>query len=61
MNDILFEEYDLYHLTVGVVTLNRPEKLNVLTMDMICLLDKHLRRWQADASIAFVIIKSHSM
>ncbi|HEX5080170.1 MAG TPA: enoyl-CoA hydratase/isomerase family protein [Geminicoccaceae bacterium] len=40
-----------------VVTLNRPQALNALTLSMCRALDEGLRAWQADPTIGAVLIK----
>ncbi|MEO6986861.1 MAG: enoyl-CoA hydratase/isomerase family protein [Paralcaligenes sp.] len=42
---------------VGVATLNRPETLNGLSLEMCQLLARQLSRWENDDSIALVILK----
>lgn len=41
----------------GIITLNSPEKLNVLTLEMCELITNQLREWEYDDTIAFVLIK----
>src|SRR5690606_9381876 len=41
---------------VAVVTLNRPDKLNGLTLEMCRSLDAQLRQWELDDSIALVVL-----
>jgi enoyl-CoA hydratase/carnithine racemase len=50
--DVLFQVAD----GVGKATLNRPEQLNALTLDMIRALDDKLGQWAGDASIRAVMI-----
>ena len=50
--DVLFEVAD----GVGKATLNRPEQMNALTLDMIRALDAQLADWAADTSIRAVMI-----
>lgn len=46
---------------IGLVTLNRPEALNALTLDMINAFYQQLKDWEHDDSIkAVVICASHS-
>lgn len=52
-DDILFEERN----DVGLITLNRPEKLNALTLQMCKTLDEKLIQWEADDNINIVIIR----
>ena len=42
---------------LGLVTLNRPQALNALNLDMVRLLDPQLRAWAADPAIAAVAIR----
>lgn len=42
---------------LGLVTLNRPQALNALTLDMVRLIDPQLRAWAADPAIAAVAIR----
>ena len=51
-NDVLFRVED----GVGKATLNRPEQLNALTLDMIKALDDKLAEWAGDSSIRAVMI-----
>jgi len=41
----------------GVITLNRPQALNALTLDMVRALDPHLRAWAHDPAITHVVIE----
>lgn len=41
----------------GVATLNQPQTLNGLSLEMCQLLAQQLSRWEDDESIAFVILK----
>ena len=50
--DVLFTVAD----GVGKATLNRPEQMNALTLDMIRALDERLAEWAADKSIRAVMI-----
>lgn len=50
--DVLFEVAD----GVGKATLNRPQQMNALTLDMIRALDDKLAEWAADRSIRAVMI-----
>ncbi|GAB2904341.1 enoyl-CoA hydratase/isomerase family protein [Paralcaligenes ginsengisoli] len=45
------------HKRVGVATLNSPQTLNGLSLEMCRLLAEQLNQWERDASIAFVILK----
>ncbi|MEA2936693.1 MAG: enoyl-CoA hydratase [Alphaproteobacteria bacterium] len=42
---------------VGIVTLNRPDKLNALTMDMRLALEAVLERADADASTSVIVLR----
>jgi len=42
---------------IGVVTLNRPESLNALSLPICELLLAQLQQWQADVSIALVVLQ----
>lgn len=44
---------------VGLIILNRPEKLNALTMEMYDGLDSHLIQWQSDPTIRAIIIRAN--
>ena len=50
--DVLFEVAD----GVGKATLNRPQQMNALTLDMIRALDDKLAEWAKDKSIRAVMI-----
>jgi len=51
---IVFEEKD----RAGVITLNRPARLNALTREMFDALSAHYRRWAADPHIYGVVMQS---
>ena len=51
-NDVLFRVDD----NVGKATINRPEQLNALTLDMIRALDDKLAEWANDKSIRAAMI-----
>jgi enoyl-CoA hydratase len=53
MADILFEIRD----GVARVTLNRPDALNALTLEMCLALDAKLREWQDDPGVRAVLIR----
>ncbi len=42
---------------IGVITLNRPQTLNGLTLEMCHSLTEVLDQWEADASIALVVLR----
>jgi enoyl-CoA hydratase/carnithine racemase len=52
--DIVFEEND----RAGVITLNRPSRLNALTREMFDALSEHYRRWAANPHIYGVVMQS---
>ncbi|MEL7486928.1 MAG: enoyl-CoA hydratase/isomerase family protein [Pseudomonadota bacterium] len=52
-DDIQFEEFNGW----GVVTLNRPEALNALTLGMVKAFRKTLLDWQAHPKIRAVLVK----
>lgn len=56
--DMLFETLDAGNgLRIGVAVLNRPNKLNGLTLEMCRELDTRLRQWEVDDSIALVVLR----
>jgi enoyl-CoA hydratase len=57
-NHILFEVKSGHGGDVGVVTLNRPEALNALTLSMLENLQEQMEAWESDDRIKAVIIKS---
>lgn len=54
-NEVLVEERDN---GVGVLTLNRPKALNSLNLNMIRIMYKHLKKWEKDEKIKFVVMNS---
>lgn len=52
-DEILFDRRG----AVGFVTLNRPQALNALTLEMIQALDAHLADWDADDSIGCILVR----
>src|SRR3954465_95071 len=44
---------------VGIVTLNRPEKLNALTMDMRLAIGEVFRRADADAATSVIVLRAN--
>lgn len=44
----------------GVLTLNRPEALNALSLEMIRIMNEALRAWQHDDNIVAVLFRSSS-
>jgi enoyl-CoA hydratase len=55
---VIFEELMGLGGSVGVMTLNRPEALNALTMEMCRAIDQKLAQWQQMGSIKAVVIQS---
>lgn len=54
---VLFQELAAQGgMKIGVATLNSPQTLNGLSLDMCRLLGQQLSRWSSDASIAMVIM-----
>jgi len=53
MDEILFEAKG----GVGLVTLNRPQALNALTLAMVRALDARLRAWASDSEVRCVVIR----
>ena len=51
---VLFEQIG----AIAFITLNKPEKLNALTYDMIIKIQEKLEHWANDSSIYAVVIKS---
>jgi enoyl-CoA hydratase len=52
--DIRFDR----HGTLAIVTLDRPQALNALTLDMAEQLDRRLVEWASDPALAAVVIRS---
>lgn len=50
--EVLFERRG----ALGLVTLNRPQALNAITLDMARALDRTLDAWETDAGVAAVLI-----
>lgn len=50
--EVLFEKRG----RAGVITLNRPDALNALTLNMVRLIHPKLREWATDDTIAYVIV-----
>ena len=42
---------------IGLITLNRPEAINALSLDMVLRLSKILNEWAADSKIEAVAIR----
>ncbi|HLS51877.1 MAG TPA: enoyl-CoA hydratase/isomerase family protein [Burkholderiaceae bacterium] len=56
---VLFDELPTAgHKKVAIATLNRPEVLNGLSLAMCEKLDRQLRHWELDNSIALVILNA---
>ncbi|UYO95378.1 enoyl-CoA hydratase/isomerase family protein [Pollutimonas sp. M17] len=54
---VLFQERDTANgMKVGVATLNSPQTLNGLSLEMCALLASQLRRWADDSRIAMVLL-----
>jgi enoyl-CoA hydratase len=53
MDEVLFEVAG----SVGLVTLNRPQALNALTLAMVRALDAQLRAWSSDPKVRCVVIR----
>lgn len=54
---VLFEELDTAHgMKIGLATLNRPQTLNGLSLDMCRLLATQLDEWEQKRDIAFVML-----
>ncbi|MCS4063806.1 enoyl-CoA hydratase/isomerase family protein [Pseudomonas putida] len=43
---------------IGHLTLNRPEGLNALNLQMVRLLQQQLRAWEADAEVVAVVLRA---
>ncbi len=55
---VLFQVLDTAdNMKVGVATLNSPQTLNGLSLEMCELLEKQLGSWQEDDSVAMVILR----
>ncbi len=53
MDEVLFERRG----ALGLITLNRPQALNALTLDMIHAMTARLQDWAGDPSVATVLIR----
>ena len=51
-NEVMFVEDN----NVGIITLNRPERLNALTYSMVEQISQTLSLWETDENISCVII-----
>ena len=57
MTDIVFTTLDAKHGKLGLITLNRANKLNALTHDMIKAMHRMLTTWASDNAIKAVIVR----
>lgn len=55
-DEVLFETKD----GKGLITLNRPKALNSLSLNMVRLISPQLTKWDKDANIKMIIIKSNN-
>jgi len=55
---VLFEELPAKRGRLGIITLNRPESLNALSLQMLIDITNKLNTWKLDPEIHAVIIKS---
>lgn len=53
LDEVLFEEY----FNAGIITLNRPNVLNALTLSMMMKIAANLKQWENEKSL--VIIKAN--
>jgi enoyl-CoA hydratase len=56
--EIIFEEVEGRDGNLGLITLNKPEKLNALNQQMFVALDKQLAAWETAEHIKAVIIQA---
>lgn len=56
-NDILFKVLEGAHGNIGLITLNRPNALNAINLDMTLALIQQLKDWSTDKTIVAVLIK----
>src|SRR6185437_14899504 len=55
---VLFEErFSNNGMKLGVATLNQPQTLNSLSLEMVDLLQARLTEWAADQQVAMVILQ----
>ena len=59
-NEIFFENLVCKSGILGVITLNRPKRLNALTQDMTETLEAQLDEWANDDAVKAVLIQSNS-
>lgn len=57
-SDVLFEEVFGIDGSLGVITLNRPQVLNSLNLNIIHAMSEKLKLWSSDAAIKAVVIKA---
>lgn len=55
--EILYNELPAKHGKLGIITLNRPESLNALSVAMVLSMDDQLRAWAEDKDIVAVIVQ----
>ena len=53
LQEVIFETNN----NVGMITLNRPDRLNALTYEMVKSISQHLNEWEKDSDIKAVIIE----
>jgi len=57
-DSVLFEQVDCSNgKQIALATLNRPQTLNGLSLELTRLLDEKLNQWVADPQIALVILR----
>ena len=52
-NEVIFSEDN----GVGIITLNRPDRLNALTYSMVDLINQNLSLWETNNDINCVVIE----
>ncbi len=52
-------DFVLFHVERGGgwITLNRPQALNAINLHMVSLIAEHLRKWEADPEVNYVVIQ----
>lgn len=58
--DVIFDVFNGQHFDIGLITLNRAQALNALTVPTIRALTQQLHQWQTAQNISAVIIQSSS-